>query len=94
MSSEGRGSAGRAMVIFMVALGCLLIHSNRVHGATYTVGGSAGWTFNTVSWPKGKSLKAGDVLGKFYCHFLKKHDIHSNTMRLSFYQSWSFNILP
>ncbi|KAF5955145.1 hypothetical protein HYC85_008001 [Camellia sinensis] len=31
-------------------------------GATYTVGGAGGWTFNLSNWPKGKSFKAGDVL--------------------------------
>uniref|UniRef100_A0A2N9FFS4 Basic blue protein n=1 Tax=Fagus sylvatica TaxID=28930 RepID=A0A2N9FFS4_FAGSY len=30
--------------------------------ATYTVGDSGGWTFNTDSWPKGKRFRAGDVL--------------------------------
>ncbi|KAH6787638.1 plantacyanin [Perilla frutescens var. hirtella] len=30
--------------------------------ATYTVGGSGGWTFNVVGWPKGKTFKAGDTL--------------------------------
>ncbi|KAK7247322.1 hypothetical protein RIF29_42203 [Crotalaria pallida] len=53
----GRGSA-------MVLLLCLLvmIHSEIVHAATYTVGGAGGWTFNTVGWPKGKRFRAGDTL--------------------------------
>ncbi|XP_034676759.1 basic blue protein-like [Vitis riparia] len=67
MSSEGRGSAGRAMLLIMVAVICLLIqYSAPVHGATYTVGGSAGWTFNSANWPKGKRFRAGDVLAFNY----------------------------
>ncbi|KAK9271409.1 hypothetical protein L1049_026999 [Liquidambar formosana] len=59
--AQGRGSATRAVVI-AVALLCLLLHSEHVHGATYTVGGSGGWTFNMNNWPKGKRFMAGDVL--------------------------------
>ncbi|KAE9610352.1 hypothetical protein Lal_00006376 [Lupinus albus] len=52
----GRGSA-------MVLLFCLfVIQSEMVHAATYTVGDSGGWTFNTVGWPKGKKFRAGDTL--------------------------------
>ncbi|KAK4572570.1 hypothetical protein RGQ29_030832 [Quercus rubra] len=59
--SLGRGSASQAMVMVVVLL-CLLVQFEHVHAATYTVGGSGGWTFNTDSWPKGKRFRAGDVL--------------------------------
>ncbi|XP_030935101.1 basic blue protein-like isoform X1 [Quercus lobata] len=59
--SLGRGSASQAMVVVAVLL-CLLVHFEHVHAATYTVGDSGGWTFNTDSWPKGKRFRAGDVL--------------------------------
>lgn len=61
--SQGRGSAGQARVMVVVLL-CFLAHLARVHAATYTVGDSGGWNFNTDSWPKGKRFRAGDVLGK------------------------------
>ncbi|TKY60175.1 Basic blue protein [Spatholobus suberectus] len=52
----GRGSA-------MVLLLCFLVlHSEMARAATYTVGDSGGWTFNTVGWPKGKRFRAGDTL--------------------------------
>ncbi|RDX95652.1 Basic blue protein, partial [Mucuna pruriens] len=48
----GRGSA-------MVLLLCFLVlHSEMVRAATYTVGGTGGWTFNTVGWPSGKRFRA------------------------------------
>ena len=47
-----------------VALLCLLIHCELAESAIYTVGGTGGWTFNTVTWPNGKRFRAGDVLGK------------------------------
>ncbi|KAF8404364.1 hypothetical protein HHK36_009247 [Tetracentron sinense] len=59
--SQGRGSAGRAIIV-AIALLCLLAHSEIARAATYTVGGTGGWTFNTVTWPKGKRFSAGDVL--------------------------------
>ncbi|GFY85438.1 plantacyanin [Actinidia rufa] len=59
--SQGSGSASTAMVIAIILL-CLLIHTVPSHGATYTVGGPGGWTFNLSNWPKGKSFNAGDVL--------------------------------
>uniref|UniRef100_A0A5B7BFG8 Basic blue protein n=1 Tax=Davidia involucrata TaxID=16924 RepID=A0A5B7BFG8_DAVIN len=60
--SQGRGSAGPTTVIVVALLVCLSVHIEPVHGATYIVGGSGGWTLNLSSWPKGKSFRAGDVL--------------------------------
>ncbi|KAK6939970.1 Phytocyanin domain [Dillenia turbinata] len=59
--SRGRGSAVGATVL-VGALVCLWIQAEVAHGATYTVGGTKGWAFNVVNWPKGKSFKAGDTL--------------------------------
>lgn len=61
--AQGRGSAGLG-IFTVAALLCLMVHTGHVLAATYTVGGSGGWTFNVDSWPKGKSFKAGDILGK------------------------------
>ncbi|KAL6962308.1 hypothetical protein U1Q18_037266 [Sarracenia purpurea var. burkii] len=60
--SQGRGSASQVPAAGAVILLCLLLHSVPGDGATYTVGGAGGWTFNTSNWPKGKSFTAGDVL--------------------------------
>jgi len=57
----GRGSA----VVLLISLCFLLLHSQMAHAATYTVGGSGGWTFNTVGWPNGKRFRAGDTLGSY-----------------------------
>ncbi|ESW31590.1 hypothetical protein PHAVU_002G250700 [Phaseolus vulgaris] len=54
----GRGSA----VVLLISLCFLVLHSQMAHAATYTVGGSGGWTFNTVGWPNGKRFRAGDTL--------------------------------
>ncbi|CAK7346859.1 unnamed protein product [Dovyalis caffra] len=59
---EFRGSAGLAMIISKVVLLCLIVLAGHVQAATYTVGGSGGWTFNVDSWPKGKSFKVGDTI--------------------------------
>jgi len=74
----GRGSA----VVLLLSLCFLLLHSHMAHAATYTVGGTGGWTFNTVAWPKGKRFKAGDTLGSslhisdsfFFLKFCVKHE--------------------
>ncbi|XP_050222464.1 basic blue protein-like [Mercurialis annua] len=57
---QGRGSASVAVVIMVALLGLMM--ADQVYGATYTVGGSAGWTFNLDTWPKGKRFRAGDSL--------------------------------
>lgn len=63
--SQGRGGAGQAMAMVVVLVLCLLVHMEQVHAATYMVGDSGGWSFNTDSWPSGKRFRAGDVLGKY-----------------------------
>ncbi|KAL1309797.1 hypothetical protein HN51_052510 [Arachis hypogaea] len=61
--SKGRGSASLLMVMAtLISLMCLLFLVKPSNAATYTVGGPGGWSFNTNSWPKGKTFKAGDVL--------------------------------
>jgi len=57
----GRGSA----VVLLLSLCFLVLYSEMAHAATYTVGGSAGWTFNSVGWTKGKRFRAGDTLGSY-----------------------------
>ncbi|KAI3442675.1 Phytocyanin domain-containing protein [Psidium guajava] len=59
--SQGRGSASRAAAVALVLI-YLLAQAEYARAATYTVGGSSGWTFNMVNWPKGKSFRAGDIL--------------------------------
>ena len=82
--SLGRGSASQAMVMVVVLL-CLLVQFEHVHAATYTVGGSGGWTFNTDSWPKGKRFRAGDVLGKFVTSFVPTF---KSSLSTTFWSEW------
>ncbi|KAJ9174613.1 hypothetical protein P3X46_013241 [Hevea brasiliensis] len=56
--AQGRGSA----MVAMVFLWLLLLHFEMGSAATYTVGGSSGWTFNVSGWPKGKRFRAGDII--------------------------------
>ncbi|CAL9119922.1 unnamed protein product, partial [Musa textilis] len=41
---------------------CLFYHLEITAATEFTVGDSAGWSFNVQNWPNGKSFKAGDVL--------------------------------
>ncbi|XWS21719.1 hypothetical protein CRYUN_Cryun30bG0078800 [Craigia yunnanensis] len=59
--AQGRGSASQAKVTVALLL-CLLVYLEKVDAATYTVGGSSGWTFNMATWPQEKRFMAGDVL--------------------------------
>ncbi|XP_004290576.1 PREDICTED: basic blue protein [Fragaria vesca subsp. vesca] len=61
MNSQGRGSA-RFTVVQVVAVLLCLMAVQYVDAATYTVGDSGGWSFNTGKWPNGKQFRAGDVL--------------------------------
>ncbi|GKV24236.1 hypothetical protein SLEP1_g33871 [Rubroshorea leprosula] len=58
MALQGRGNAMMATVLLCV----LLLHFDMAQAATYTVGGSGGWSFNVGGWTKGKRFKAGDIL--------------------------------
>ncbi|KAB2030719.1 hypothetical protein ERO13_D05G242300v2 [Gossypium hirsutum] len=60
--AQGRGSASQATMSAIALLLCLMVCLETIDAATYTVGGSNGWTFNTATWPKGKRFRAGDVL--------------------------------
>ncbi|KAK8642896.1 hypothetical protein V6N13_012220 [Hibiscus sabdariffa] len=60
--AQGRGSACQATKSTITLLLCLLVCLETIDAATYTVGGSNGWTFNTAAWPKGRRFRAGDVL--------------------------------
>ncbi|XP_073308894.1 basic blue protein-like [Primulina huaijiensis] len=58
--SGGRGSA---LIVLTVVMAMAVVFQGQVtEAATYTVGGSGGWTFNVAGWPRGKTFKAGDVL--------------------------------
>ncbi|KAK2390482.1 hypothetical protein P8452_27798 [Trifolium repens] len=59
--SEGRGSASMNMII-VISLLCILVIAENTNAETHKVGGPKGWTFGMVSWPNGKTFKAGDVL--------------------------------
>ncbi|XP_054799353.1 basic blue protein-like [Prosopis cineraria] len=61
MMWEGRGGAARTLAPGMLLL-CLLLQLHAANAATYTVGGSGGWSFNSDTWAKGKRFRAGDVL--------------------------------
>ncbi|XP_030474816.1 basic blue protein [Syzygium oleosum] len=60
--SQGRGSASRTAAAAALMLIYLLAQAEYARAATYTVGGSSGWTFNMASWPQGKTFRAGDTL--------------------------------
>ncbi|KAG8493839.1 hypothetical protein CXB51_011125 [Gossypium anomalum] len=60
--AQGRGSASQATMSAIALLLCLMVCLETIDVATYTVGGSNGWAFNTATWPKGKRFRAGDVL--------------------------------
>ncbi|CAL0319455.1 unnamed protein product [Lupinus luteus] len=61
--SQGRGSASLTMsMVTLMTIVCMLVLLEHANAATYNVGGPGGWTYNTASWPKGKSFRAGDLL--------------------------------
>ncbi|CAI0375712.1 unnamed protein product [Linum tenue] len=64
MATKGRGSAAAmaATLCLFMLLAALHFEVASAAATTYTVGGSAGWTFNVSAWPTGKRFKAGDVL--------------------------------
>ncbi|KAM3377642.1 basic blue protein [Capsicum galapagoense] len=64
---KGRSSAMEMkMKVVLVLCIVVLIQTEVALAAVFTVGGSAGWTFNTVGWPKGKRFRAGDILAFNY----------------------------
>ncbi|XP_054803868.1 basic blue protein-like [Prosopis cineraria] len=60
----GRGSASAIISAALVLLFCFttVLLSDMAQAATFTVGDSGGWTFNTQGWPQGKTFRAGDTL--------------------------------
>jgi hypothetical protein len=73
----GRGSANKVTVAFGLVFLCLVLGSQVVESATYTVGDGGGWGFNSGSWTKGKRFRAGDVLGEIQTslHFLAYYEL-------------------
>ncbi|XP_016453626.1 basic blue protein-like [Nicotiana tabacum] len=65
MSGQGRSSAMNSKVALVLCV-VVLIQTQMAQAAVYNVGGSGGWTFNTVAWPKGKRFRAGDILAFNY----------------------------
>ncbi|OIT35448.1 PREDICTED: basic blue protein [Nicotiana attenuata] len=63
MSGQGRSSAMKVVLVLCIVA---LIQTEMAQAAVYNVGGSGGWTFNTVSWPRGKRFRAGDILAFNY----------------------------
>jgi pectate lyase len=55
----GRGSATVVLVVFVL----LVLSSEWADAATYTVGDNRGWAFNVAGWSRGKTFRAGDILG-------------------------------
>lgn len=69
MNFQGRGSASINIVQVVAVLLCLMVvQLECIYAASYTVGDSRGWSFNTDKWPSGKQFRAGDVLSKLICH--------------------------
>ncbi|KAJ7968093.1 Basic blue-like protein [Quillaja saponaria] len=67
--AQGRGSA----MIAIMLLCLLVLPSEMVHAATYTVGDAGGWTFNVVGWPRGKGFRAGDTI--VFNYSPRAHDV-------------------
>ncbi|CAL9094463.1 unnamed protein product [Musa acuminata var. zebrina] len=55
---DGRSYIAAVALIFL----CLSYHVEITAATEFTVGDSAGWSFNVQNWPNDKSFKAGDVL--------------------------------
>ncbi|KAK6940546.1 Phytocyanin domain [Dillenia turbinata] len=62
MSSQGRCSARKALLIAITLLVSLALHFEAIQAADYIVGESSGWTFDVENWSKGKKFKSGDNL--------------------------------
>lgn len=63
--ARGRGSAGNGIVLGAALLiGFLMVSAPLAEAAAYMVGDYGGWKFNTERWAKGRTFRAGDVLGK------------------------------
>ncbi|GAB2229726.1 hypothetical protein Droror1_Dr00013978 [Drosera rotundifolia] len=63
MGAKGRGSANAATVMAAAMVVLVLVQCGVTSAATtYTVGGTGGWTFNVVGWPKGRRFRVGDTL--------------------------------
>lgn len=56
---QGKGSA---LVVVVTILCLMAIIEPTLGRTTYNIN----WTFNVNGWPRGKSFRAGDVLGKFF----------------------------
>ena len=57
--AQGRGSATtRCLAVGGLLAACLLL------GAADAATHSVVWSFNADTWPRGKSFRAGDVLGE------------------------------
>ncbi|ONK61343.1 uncharacterized protein A4U43_C08F28880 [Asparagus officinalis] len=62
MMAKGRGSASAVQSAALLVILCVVGQCIVTEAATYVVGGSGGWTFNSVGWTSGKRFRAGDVL--------------------------------
>ncbi|GMI87973.1 hypothetical protein HRI_002466600 [Hibiscus trionum] len=73
--AQGRCSAMAATTVLLCLL--LSLHFESARSATFTVGGSSGWTFNAAGWTKGKRFRAGDTLADIPNAFVP--DVTPNT---------------
>jgi hypothetical protein len=65
----GRGGASNGVAVLGAAvllIGFLLVSGGPplAEAAKYTVGDYGGWKFNVAGWAKGRTFRAGDVLGE------------------------------
>lgn len=70
MMARGRGDAiGGGGVLALALLVGLLVATNAPPvaeaAASYMVGDYGGWKFNVDRWAKGRTFRAGDVLGTY-----------------------------
>ncbi|KAG8059541.1 hypothetical protein GUJ93_ZPchr0002g24369 [Zizania palustris] len=72
MATRGRGNAcnvggGIALGAAAMLIGLLVMSAPPpAEAVTYTVGDSGGWRFYAGGWAKGRTFRAGDVLGPRY----------------------------
>jgi carbohydrate-selective porin OprB len=69
MMARGRGGAIGGVLALALLVGLFVAASAPVAeaAASYMVGDYGGWRFNVDKWAKGRTFRAGDVLGTYIC---------------------------
>jgi hypothetical protein len=69
MMARGRGGAIGGVLALALLVGLFVAARAPVAeaAASYMVGDYGGWRFNVDKWAKGRTFRAGDVLGTYIC---------------------------